>query len=176
MPAQGYYPEAKGAEPKAEEANFPEPKTACDRIALKASELLDRDIWDSVSNKGIVIRDVKISNIESGTIQISTGLDAADIVKEEAPSKPFAEVLRQSFKNAMARHREKHFGKHETNISNDNYEKEKRQAEQDKIRRDIEAAERRRRQNEIEMWQFGAVLLGLLVLVLAAGLIFGWFK
>jgi hypothetical protein len=88
--------------------NFPEPKTNADRIALKAAELLDQDVWERVSDSAVWVRGVRIT-LDTSSSYVSVPVDPlheADILNFERPSKEIASIFMTAFSGAMARKRE----------------------------------------------------------------------
>lgn len=108
-------------------SNFPEPKSAADRIVSKATELLDRDEYDWLGSTSVRVRDVEVYvDVDKGwsSVKVPTGA-AVDKLKYETPARPFAETLVQSVSAAMARWREKHLVPVANRIENENYRRDK---------------------------------------------------
>lgn len=108
-------------------SNFPEPKNAADRIALKAAELLDQDIWDWVSNHTLSINGVRFDIKNDFSIRID-GQDATILSKEDL-SLPYRDLLRESYGSAMKRRREALVAPKEVDIANPDYHSMKRRRE-----------------------------------------------
>lgn len=87
--------------------NFPEPKTNADRIALKAAELLDQDVWEDVTDFEVTVRGVRIGIHKDYPVKVPVSSSDADILKMERPSAAIAELVLDSFTRAMARERER---------------------------------------------------------------------
>lgn len=88
--------------------NFPEPQTNADRIALKAAELLDQDVWERVSDSAVWVRGIRI-RLATYTTKVAVPVDPdheADILKSERVSKDIADIFMTAFNGAMKRKRE----------------------------------------------------------------------
>lgn len=98
-----------------EAKNFPQPKGAADRIALKGAELLDRDVFDKIGRQNddgttVTIYGVRFHNVGRDTLSVATQTAIEgpwDVVGKEPVSKPCAVVFNQSFDGAMRRQRER---------------------------------------------------------------------
>ncbi len=88
--------------------NFPEPKTNADRIAMKAAELLDQDVWERVSDEAVWVRGIRIT-LETHNGYVTVPVDPvhdATVLNYERPASEIASIFMTAFKGAMARRRE----------------------------------------------------------------------
>lgn len=92
-----------------DESNYPEPQSIADRLALRAAELLDEDVFDSVSNTVgggtcFYVRGVFFTRIESPCWEVGTETKhSAKILQNAKISEACTSVLRQAFEGAMRR-------------------------------------------------------------------------
>ena len=104
--------------------NFPEPKTNADRIALKAAELLDQDIWERVTDSSIWVRGIRIWWGDSGRVYVDIdSTQDATALKNEQVSSPIAGIFATAKDGAMARKRFTLLVPKFAQISNDAWER-----------------------------------------------------
>jgi hypothetical protein len=107
-----------------ERKNFPEPKTNADRIALKAAELLDQDVWERVTDSSIWVRGIRIwwTEYDRFYVDVDESQDA-DALKNEQVSSPIAEIFQTAKNGALSRKRFTLLVPKLAQISNDAWER-----------------------------------------------------
>lgn len=108
--------------------NFPEPRTAADRIALKAAELLDEDVYGPITSTHVTIRGARFFlGSYTTAIQLETGFDGDGGHFVRAGLTPGIEqVFRQAWLSAVERRKAKLLTPVEQEIDNDAHEQEQR--------------------------------------------------
>lgn len=91
-----------------EERNFPAPKNAADRIVLKASELLDRDVLDAISNVAVRVRGVYITRPDRNTrASVALRESPCDDLKLIASSPEYSSRFGEAVDGYLGRERER---------------------------------------------------------------------
>ncbi|MEM8615296.1 MAG: hypothetical protein AAGF20_00020 [Pseudomonadota bacterium] len=161
----------QGKSPEPEPApNMPEPTRRADKIAMKAAELLDRDIWDTLTETRLVIRGVEFMREKPWKkfLHISINEGAVDDLKREHMGEPFRDVLNESFSAAMARKREKGLRHDEKNINN-----EKHAEEEAKRAADREAYKKKKERDQDRAAVIKFICFCLAVLIIVVGGVIG---
>jgi len=99
----------------ADSNNFPEPKTAAERIVLKGAELLDQDVFGKLGRQQddgtwVEIWGATFYNVGRETLSVKTDATVDGpwhVVGVQTVSKSIASVFNQAFASAMMRQRER---------------------------------------------------------------------
>lgn len=106
--------------------NFPEPKSAADRLLMKAAELVDQDIYGPVTEKHIEVRTTKIyiGNGAKDIVVLSGHDQDGGHYKTLVPNYAFKDIFWQAWEASIVRKKERLAEPFMAKLNNPNYEAE----------------------------------------------------
>lgn len=104
--------------------NFPEPRTAADRIALKAAELLDEDVYGPITSTHVTIRGARFYlGSYSAPIHLETGFEGdGGHFNRAGLTAGIEQVFRQAWKAAVERRKAILLAPLQESITDETYE------------------------------------------------------